>query len=280
VNPRGDYEANALEIYRRMYLVRRFELRVIDAHKRGLITTPIYLGIGQESIASTLSCFLPKGTPIFAQHRAHSYFLSFGGDPKHLKSELVSSSDIWTNGSGGSASISSSSINMFGHSGLMGDQVPIAVGYGLTTGLPTLAVVGDASVEEDYVMSSVAYAVKRSIPLLLICEDNNLSILTPKSVRRDWEVSEVARAYGAKSFDIDDDPKVLWDTLSKWDLKEVFVINVRTTRHYWHAGSGQDELPKVDRLYELKESLKLQGLTNELTQIEDDIDSEVESLWN
>ena len=280
MNPRGDYEANALEIYRRMYLVRRFELRVIDAHQRGLITTPIYLGIGQESIASTLSCFLPKGTPIFAQHRAHSYFLSFGGDPKHLKSEFVSSSDICTNGSGGSASISSSSINMFGHSGLMGDQVPIAVGYALTTGLPTLGVVGDASVEEDYVMSSVAYAVKRSIPLLLICEDNNLSILTPKSVRRDWEVSEVARAYGAKSFDIDDDPKNIWDTLSKWDLKEVFVINVRTTRHYWHAGSGQDEPPKVDRLYGLKESLKLQGLTNELSQIEDDIDSEVESLWN
>jgi TPP-dependent pyruvate/acetoin dehydrogenase alpha subunit len=280
VNPRGDYEANALEIYRRMYLARRFELRVVEAHQRGLITTPIYLGIGQESIASTLSCFLPKGTPIFAQHRAHSYFLSFGGDPKHLKSELVSSSDIWTNGSGGSASISSSSISMFGHSGLMGDQVPIAVGYSLTTGLPTLAVVGDASVEEDYVMSSVAYAVKRSIPLLLICEDNNLSILTPKSVRRDWEVSEVARAYGAKSFDIDDDPKAIWDTLSNWDLKEVFVINVRTTRHYWHAGSGQDELPKVDRLYELKESLKLKGLTNELTQIEDDIDSEVTSLWN
>ena len=99
-------------------------------------------------------------------------------------------------------------------------------------------------------------------------------------MRRDWEVSEVARAYGAKSFDIDDDPKTIWETLSKWDLKEVFVMNVRTTRHYWHAGSGQDELPKLDRLYDLKESLKLLGLSNELIQIEDDIDSEVESLWN
>ena len=167
MNSRDNYGINALEIYRRMYFVRRFELSVVDAHQRGFITTPIYLGIGQESIASTLSCFLPKGTPIFAQHRAHSYFLSFGGDPRHLKSELVSSSDIWTNGSGGSASISSSSINMFGHSGLMGDQVPIAVGYALTTGLPTLAVVGDASVEEDYVMSSVAYAVKKKHPVIV-----------------------------------------------------------------------------------------------------------------
>lgn len=269
----------SLEIYRRMYLVRRFELRVIDAHQRGLITTPIYLCIGQEAIASTLSCFLPKGTPIFAQHRAHSYFLSFGGDPRHLKSELVSSSDIWTNGSGGSASISSSEINMFGHSGLMGDQVPIAVGYALTTGLPTLAVVGDASVEEDYVMSSIAYAVKRDIPLLLICEDNNLSILTPKSVRRDWEVCEVARAYGAKSFDIEDDPKTIWETLSKWDLKEVFVVNIRTTRHYWHAGIGQDELPNLDRLNEFRESLNSRGLFKKLQQIEDDVDAEVDLLW-
>jgi TPP-dependent pyruvate/acetoin dehydrogenase alpha subunit len=280
MNTQESYSQNALEIYRRMYYVRNFELGVVSAHKKGLISIPIYLGIGQESIASTLSCFLPKGIPIFAQHRAHSYFLAFGGNPNYLKSELLSNSDFGTKGARGSASISSTEINMFGHSGLMGDQVPIAVGYGLTTGLPTLSVVGDASVEEDYVMSSIGYAVKRSIPLLLICEDNNLSILTEKSVRRNWETSEVAKAYGAKSFDIDDTPASIWKTLEKWNMKEVFVVNVRTTRHYWHAGSGQDQAPQIDRLSEMRESLELQGLKDQVVAIESRIKQEIETLWN
>ena len=133
MNPQKKYHECATQIYEKMYLVRQFELSVVSAHKNGLISVPFYLGIGQESIAATLSSFLPKGTPIFAQHRAHSYFLSFGGNPKHLKDELTSSGDIWSKGSGGSASISASEIRMFGHSGLMGDQVPISTGYALST---------------------------------------------------------------------------------------------------------------------------------------------------
>lgn len=280
MNSQRNYIDNALEIYRKMYFVRCFELEVASAHKKGLISIPIYLGIGQESIAATLSCFLPKGTPIFAQHRAHSYFLSFGGNPNHLKNELVSSSEIWSNGSGGSASISSVDINMFGHSGLMGDQVPIATGYALSTGVPTLAVVGDASVEEDYVMSSVGYAVKKRIPLLLVCEDNNLSILTEKSVRRNWEASEVAKAYGAHGFDVDDNPKAIWEALEKWNFQDVFVMNIRTNRHYWHAGSGQDEVPKHDRLNELRENFIDDGMAITLSELESKIDLEIGKLWN
>ena len=280
MNSERIYSENALEIYRRMYFIRCFELEVAAAHQKGLISTPFYLGIGQESIASTLSCFLPKGTPIFAQHRAHSYFLSFGGNPNHLKSELVGSSEIWSSGSGGSASISSTEINMFGHSGLMGDQVPIATGYALSTGIPTLAVVGDASVEEDYVMSSVGYAVKMQIPLLLVCEDNNLSILTKKSVRRNWEASEVAKAYGSQGFDIDDTPEAIWEVLLKWNFRDVFLINIRTTRHYWHAGSGQDEIPKHDRLNELRDNLITQGLSKKISDLESKTDLEIGMLWN
>jgi pyruvate dehydrogenase E1 component alpha subunit len=279
MNFQGHYKDSALGIYQKMYFVRSFELQVATAHKKGLITIPFYLSIGQESIAATLSSFLPKGTPIFAQHRAHSYFLSFGGDPNHLRAELVSSNDIWSNGSGGSASISSVDINMFGHSGLMGDQVPIATGYALSTGIPTLAVVGDASVEEDYVMSSVGYAVKKKIPLLLVCEDNNLSILTEKSVRRNWEASEVARAYGAHGFDIDDNPKSIWGTLQKWNFQDVFVINVRTNRHFWHAGSGQDGVPNSDRLVQMRETLLSSITADSLSDLESKIDLEVEKLW-
>lgn len=270
----------SLKIYKKMYLIRQFELRVAGAHKAGLINIPIYLSIGQESIAATLAVFFSKTIPIFAQHRAHSYFLAFRGDPLHLKSELLSNEQIWSRGAGGSASISSKEIKMFGHSGLMGDQVPIAVGYALSSTQPVITVVGDASVEEDYVLSAVGYAVKRNLPVILVCEDNNLSILTEKSIRRNWKLSDVAISYGAVSFDIDDRPETIWNALSSWDGKEVLVLNVHTERHYWHAGSGQDGEPRQDRLAELRVLLITSGFLVEILDIESHISMELDELWN
>ena len=269
----------AVEIYRKMFFTRYFEQKVAKAHQEQIIKIPIYLGIGQESISATLATFFFDGIPIFAQHRAHSYFLAFGGDPLHLKGELLSDASIWSRGSGGSASISSKEISMFGHSGLMGDQVPIAVGYSMSTSNPVLTIVGDASVEEDYVFSSIAYAVKRELPVIMICEDNNLSILTEKSVRRDWQVHQVASAYGATSFDIEDKPEVIWNSLLDWNQKDVLVLNIHTERHLWHAGSGQDQEPKCDRLALLRSEIEINGLGKEILEIESRIKSELDKLW-
>ena len=39
---------------------------------------------------------------------------------------------------------------------------------------------GDASAEEDYVLTSLGWASTKKLPILFIVEDNNLSILTEK----------------------------------------------------------------------------------------------------
>jgi pyruvate dehydrogenase E1 component alpha subunit len=269
-----------IEIYKKMSLIRKFEKRVISAYESGNVSTPVYLSIGQESIAATLATFFSNGIPIFAQHRAHSYFLAFNGDPTHLMQEITSSSNSWSQGSGGSASISSKDIQMFGHSGLMGDQVPIAIGYALVTSSPVLAVVGDASAEEDYVMSAIGYAVKRKLPIVLICEDNNFSILTEKFVRREWKLDDVAKAYGAVSFDIEDKPQEIWNKLSDWNFKDVLVLNINTERHNWHAGIGQDAAPTQDRLADLKLDLLKSGYEKDLLIIDSNIDLRLDQIWS
>jgi TPP-dependent pyruvate/acetoin dehydrogenase alpha subunit len=147
----------ALNIYRQLVYNREFELQVAEALREKQITTPTYLAVGQEHIAPTLAHTFPKPM-IFAQHRAHPYYLSFGGDPAALRDELLGLDSGCAQGKGGSASIHDPAIPMFGHSGLMGDQIPIAVGAAIASGRATLAVTGDASVEEDYVFGAMGYA--------------------------------------------------------------------------------------------------------------------------
>jgi pyruvate dehydrogenase E1 component alpha subunit len=272
-------EPRKIAIFEKMDKARRFELAVHKAHQSGRISIPIYLGVGQESIAATLSEILPSKTPIFAQHRSHSYFLCFGGDPQFLKAELCSETTFKTNGALGSASIASKEIRMFGHSGLMGDQVPIAVGYALANKELTLAVVGDASVEEDYVLGALGYAATKALPLLLVCEDNNLSILTPKNVRRTWNICDVAKSFGCSAIDLSDDPKEIWDAIFAWDRATCLVLNINTERHLWHSGSGQEGPPVSDRLAKYRESLISRGLGDQIQNIEEENLSWVNSLW-
>lgn len=219
---------------------RAFELSVFNQIKIGNIKVPVYLSAGQESIPASISTVcndLEISPMIFAQHRCHSTYLCFGGNLVELIDELLGMKTGCCKGMGGSASIQSDL--MFGHSGLMGDQAPIGVGACYASKRPTIIVLGDASCEEDYVLSSIGWAAFKKLPILFLVEDNNYSILTEKSVRRDWSIVSVARGFGMKSFDISDDySDIIHHT--HFLFTEPLLLNVNTVRKFWHAGAGQD----------------------------------------
>ena len=210
---------------------------------------------------------------IFAQHRCHSTYLSFGGDAIKLIDELLGKESGCTKGMGGSASIHSKEINMYGHDGLMGSNVPIGIGACFASKKPTIIFLGDAAAEEDYVLGSLGWASTKNIPLLTIIEDNNLSILTEKKVRRNWEIQDVAKSFKIESFGVDDDPISLINC-SKNFFKTPCLLNVNTHRIYWHAGSGKDSEDTFDRYENEKETLG-----KEAVEIEKKVKNEVELLW-
>lgn len=223
---------------------RAFEIETAKAHRDGRIKSPIYLGIGQEHIAACIAHICPSHA-VFPQHRCHSYGLSYGIQVEDLAKELLG--DGLNNGMGGSASFGDSSKKIFGHSGLLGDQVPIACGYALK--YPTVCVLGDAAAEEDYTLASLGFAATHKLPILFVCEDNNLSILTKKNVRRSWNIVDVANGFGLNALEINDSPTEILELKLKFPM----LVNIKTERHMWHCGIGQDSEPKVDRLKEMIE---------------------------
>jgi len=172
-----------LKIFNKASICRNFELNAFNYSKKKLIPIPIYLSAGQELISASLATIIldmMKIKPlIFAQHRCHSTYLSFGGNIDDLINELLGNyKKSKSKGMVGSASISSKKINMFGHDGHMGTQVPIGVGACFTSRKPTIIFMGDAAAEEDYVLGALGWASLKKLPILFIVEDNNLSILT------------------------------------------------------------------------------------------------------
>ena len=101
----------------------------------------------------------------FNQHRSHAIYLAFGASPEKLRDELLGLPTGCSGGMSGSNAIQAPEINMFGHSGLMGEQLPIAVGAALGSSRGTLAVCGDAAVEEDYIYPSLGFAATKKLKL-------------------------------------------------------------------------------------------------------------------
>ena len=231
-----------LEVFKKASLCRNFENALYKKVQDKIIKFPVYLSAGQEFISSSIAEKMSDmniNPDIFIQHRGHSTYLAFGGDIYELIDEMLGKKTGCAKGMGGSASIQCKEKNIYGHDGLMGNQVPIGVGACFASKLPTIIFVGDSAAEEDYSLSSIGWASTKKLPILFVVEDNNLSILTEKKVRRNWEMHDVANGMHVKSFDISDDPIDIKNHL-KNVFKDPLLLNINTVRKYWHAGAGTD----------------------------------------
>ena len=265
-----------LEAFKKASFCRHFENQVYQAAQNKHIKFPFYLSAGQEYIPASIYTVLEsKGIDanVFIQHRGHSHYLCKGADPVQLIDELLGRKTGCAGGMGGSASIHSHEKNIFGHDGLMGSQVPIAVGHAYQTRKPTIAVMGDASAEEDYVLGALGWASTKNLPILFIVEDNNLSILTEKKVRRNWEMDDIAKGFNMKASSLNDSPLVIEMFLKDYNFEYPMLLNINTTRKYWHAGAGKDDD------YTTQYERELKSLGEEAQKIDEENKLLVEKLW-
>ena len=163
--------------------------------------------------------------------------------------------------------------NIFGHDGLMGSQVPIAVGHCYSTNQPTVVFMGDASAEEDYVLGALGWAATKKLPILFVVEDNNLSILTEKKIRRSWNLPAVSRAFGLRAHNLNDDPNEIRDAMTDVFSGPV-LLNINTHRKFWHSGAGIDDENTFDRY-----KVEMESLGDDALKIDKDTRKEVIREW-
>lgn len=236
-------------VFDKMCFIRHFDRQVIEAVRQERVPGAFYLAIGQEATPATIS-ELTQGFTVFTQHRCHSTYLAYGGDPGVLRDELLGLESGCCQGAGGSPSIHDPAIPMYPYHGLIGENIPLAVGYALATKRPTAVYFGDGASEEDYALTAFGFAATHQLPILFVCEDNGLSILTKIEERRSWKVLNVAKSMRMQVAEIEDDPDEIFQTVQGLLPRLPAFINIKTCRHHWHAGIGVDGPPERDRLKE------------------------------
>lgn len=270
----------ALRIYKHIILSREQDLHVIKAIEEKKVIAPVYLSLGQESVAAVLAEFI-DGEMVFTQHRSHDLYLCLGADLKAFRDELLGLPSGFSGGRAGSSCLRymKDGIRLIGHHGLIGENVPQAVGASLASGEKVFCTFGDGAAEEDYVLESFGYAVTKNLPVMFICLDNDLSILTKVQERRSWDLAEVARGFGMDAYDLSDCPWTLYNIISKWDGNSPVLINARVCRERWHSGIGIDGEREWKRNEIVREQLVKKGLEKEILDSENRAREEMAQLW-
>jgi TPP-dependent pyruvate/acetoin dehydrogenase alpha subunit len=78
----------ALELYRTMRLIRRFEDTVQSLFQRGEVHGTTHLYSGQEAVAVGVCSVLGPGDRVAGTYRGHGHALALGVDPQRLLEEL------------------------------------------------------------------------------------------------------------------------------------------------------------------------------------------------
>ncbi len=269
-----------LRIYEKIFLSRAFDQKLVDAVANGRIIAPVYLALGQEAVGAALSETV-RDYQIFPHHRVDDLYLSLGCSPVELRDELMGLDGGVSGGRAGSSCLRymKDGIRFFGHHGLIGENIPQAVGAAIATGDRTVCTFGDGGGEEDYSLESFGYAVTRNLPVLFVCYDNDLSILTHTDVRRTWDLATVAEGFGMKAYDISDSPWTLLKILRSWDEKSPLLINCRVCRERWHSGIGIDGEREWKRDEIVRRELIDLGYEDDVVRIENRISAEMKELW-
>jgi pyruvate dehydrogenase E1 component alpha subunit len=190
------------ELLRSMWRIRVFEERVGALTRANEVHGLIHLSVGQEGVAVGVCGALRDDDAVYSNHRAHGHALAKGAAPAKVLAELMGRDGGLCRGLGGSMHLVDVEHGLLGATGVVGGNVPLALGSALAAqlaGSDAVAVVffGDGAVQSGIFVESVNLATLWRLPVLLVCENNGFAEFTPRSAHTKVErVSDVVAPYG------------------------------------------------------------------------------------
>ena len=176
----------ALDLLRTVATIREFELcvdRLVKVNRaRGLV----HLSLGNEGAAAGVCSAMRNGDYLVSGHRAHGHLLARGADPYRLLAEVLGRRTGLCLGLGGSMHVVDMEHRSLGATGVVGGNIPIALGAALTsqlqrTGDVAVVFFGDGATSTGAFHESLNLASVWQLPVLFVCENNGVAEFTKRS---------------------------------------------------------------------------------------------------
>jgi TPP-dependent pyruvate/acetoin dehydrogenase alpha subunit len=184
--------AQAQSLLETMWRIRLFEERVAVLVRSGEAEGLVHLSSGGEGVAAGVCSQLRDDDAVYSGHRAHGHAIAKGAPVERVMAELLGRATGLCRGLGGSMHLVDVEHGFLGATGVVGGNIPIALGSVLASRLrgdDSIAVVffGDGAVQTGLFAETVNLAALWALPLVLVCENNGFAEFTPRSAHTNVE---------------------------------------------------------------------------------------------
>ena len=169
------------------------EEKIIELYPSDLIQSSVHLSIGQEAAAVGVCANLNLDDWVFINYRGHAFYLAKGGPLPEFFAELMGKKNGQSKGKAGSMHLASPKQGVMGASAVVGSTISHAVGAALMAKIKNEKKIfvtnfGDGALEQGVSHESFNFASLYKVPVLFLCEDNNLAVHSPKSERQSFSL--------------------------------------------------------------------------------------------
>lgn len=287
-----------LKLYRKMYLMRRFEEETRPAYTQKKIGGFLHLYAGQEAVGAGVIEALQPEDYILSSYRLHALYLARGGSARAGMAELFGKETGCAKGRGGSMHFFDAEKGFLGGHGIIGAHVPVAAGAAFAAkyrGEKRVAVcfLGDGAVSIGAFHEGLCLAALWKLPVVYIVENNMYAMGTPlertmvtpdASVRAHGIPMAGATYEGVDVVDCFHAAKEAIDRAREQSLPS--LLEFKTYRYYGHsmADPGKyrtkeevESWKKRDPLILLERRIEgsYPSLLNQLQTIRDEVEAEV-----
>jgi len=199
----------AIELYRTMVRIRRFEEEALLNYKLGKIPGSLHVSIGQEACSAGAGAALNATDYVVGTHRSHGDVIARGARLDRMMAELFGRVDGYSAGKGGSMHIMDAERGILGANGIVAAGLPIAAGAGLSaalrgSGQVALAFFGDGALAKGNFHESLNLASIWSLPVIFFCQNNQYAVsMSIQEAHRVEAITVHAAAYGIPGDEID-----------------------------------------------------------------------------
>jgi 2-oxoisovalerate dehydrogenase E1 component len=259
---------------RKMLEIRCFEEKVMDLLSRDIVKGASHLYAGEEAVAVGACAAIREDDYITSTHRGHGHCIAKGGDPKLMLAELCGKATGYCKGRGGSMHIADVRAGNLGATGIVGSNIPVGTGAGLSIKLRNadqvvLCFFGDGAANTGAFHESLNMAAIWKLPVVYICENNLYGMSV--SVKRAFPFEDICER--AKGYNI---PGAIADGMDVPNVKEVVgkavararngggptLVECKTYRYYGHSRSD----PKIYRTREEERTWKARDTIEHFAQ--------------
>ncbi|MEU7632598.1 pyruvate dehydrogenase (acetyl-transferring) E1 component subunit alpha [Nocardia sp. NPDC049220] len=194
---------------RDMMFVRRFEERAAQGYAQAKIGGYCHLNLGEEATVVGLAAAMRPTDYLFTNYREHGYAIAKGIEPGRVMAELYGRSTGTSKGWGGSMHMFDTATRLLGGYGIVGGQLPLAVGAAMAVDYRggddvVICQMGDGTTNIGAFHESLNLAALWRLPVVFVVINNQLGMgTTVENASAEPDLYKRAAAYRMRGEQVD-----------------------------------------------------------------------------